>query len=58
MKAVSLYERFKIEIFPDSSNPDTMQREKILKKEDPSFFDNPEPDLDRKIGKDADIDLF
>lgn len=58
MKTVSLYERFEIRIFPDRCSLKAVQCERILKKENLSFFHNPEPDLDRKIGKDADIDLF
>ena len=58
MLAESPEELFIVQIFPDRGSFHAVERERILDKKDFSFLYDPEPDWQREIGKDADIDLF
>jgi hypothetical protein len=57
MKAVLLYERCTIKIFPDRSNGGAMEIQEIFAKYNFAFLKDPEPDGEGKIREQANINF-
>ena len=57
MKAVLLYERCTIKIFPDRSNGDAMEIQGIFAKYNFAFLKDPEPDVEEEIREQAYINF-